>query len=99
MPCHPLSVNENPKNNILSHQNGVFIHHTFDNNVTGLLNNLTDSFFYIQSNDTIINTISDTRCYQCKVYPERNYCNIHVGNEYKQISRLLEHVFYNESKL
>jgi len=45
----------------LSHQNGVFIHHTFDNNVTGLLNNLTDSFFYIQSNDTIINTISDTK--------------------------------------
>jgi hypothetical protein len=45
----------------LSHQNGVFIHHTFDNNVTGMLK---DSF-YIESNDTIINTISDTRYYQC----------------------------------
>ena len=77
---------KNPNNNILSHQNGVFIHHTFDNNVTSLLNNLTDSFFYIQSNDTIINTISDTSYYQCKVHLERNYCNIHVGNEYKQIS-------------
>ena len=77
--------NENPKNNILSHQNGVFIHHTFDNNVTGMLNNLTDSF-YIQSNDTIINTISNTRYYQCKVHLDRNNCNIHVGNEYIQIS-------------
>ena len=46
MPCNPLFVKmKNPNNNILSHQNGVFIHHTFDNNVTGLLNNLTDSFF------------------------------------------------------
>ena len=49
--------------NILSYQNGEFIHHTFDNNVTGLLNNLTMPFLYIQSNDTIINTISDTRYY------------------------------------
>ena len=73
---------KNPNNNILSHQNGVFIHHTFDNNVTGLLK---DSF-YIESNDTIINTISDTRYYQCKAHLERNYCNIHVGNEYIQIS-------------
>ena len=82
MPFNRLYINENSKHNILSHQNGVFIHHTFDNNVTGLLK---DSF-YIESNDTIINTISDTRYYQCKAHLERNYCNIHVGNEYIQIS-------------